>query len=122
MAQRVDAPWISGGGRGPDESFSQSLINLFRGLTLFWHNGPGAYDATHWTLVFFLKGSFRIYLVILAMTLITKRCWHLVTAFLYIYCWVTGDCKFDFATFHPFLVPLSSSTLSRKFANPFFSC
>ncbi|KAK2813351.1 hypothetical protein FQN50_000666 [Emmonsiellopsis sp. PD_5] len=91
MASRIDAGWIRGGAHAPDGSVGAALKNLFRALTLFWHSGPGEYDGTHWTLVYFLQGSFRVYLALLAMTLLTNRSWRFITAFLYIWCWVTGD-------------------------------
>ncbi|OAX84013.1 hypothetical protein ACJ72_01629 [Emergomyces africanus] len=88
MASRIDAGWIQGGAHA---SFSEALLKLLRALTLFWHSGPGEYDATHWTLVYFLQGSFRVYLALLAMMLLTTRYWRVVTTFLYIWCWCIGD-------------------------------
>ncbi|PGH17686.1 hypothetical protein AJ79_01048 [Helicocarpus griseus UAMH5409] len=91
MASRVDAGWIRGGAHAPDGSFGEAISKLFRALTLFWHSGPGEYDPTHWTLVYFLQGSFRVYLALLAMMLLTTRYWRAVTVFLYVWCWVIGD-------------------------------
>ncbi|EEH38526.1 hypothetical protein PAAG_08253 [Paracoccidioides lutzii Pb01] len=91
MAERIDAAWIRWGARPPDASVWQALYKLFIDLTLFWNAGPGDYDATQWTLVYFLHGSFRVYLALLAMMLLSTRYWRVVTAFLYIWCWVIGD-------------------------------
>ncbi|OJD10658.1 hypothetical protein ACJ73_09733 [Blastomyces percursus] len=91
MASRVDAGWIRLQAHPPDASWGQALIKLFRALTLFWHTGPGEYDGTHWTLVYFLQGSFRVYLALLAMMLLQTRYWRLITGFLYVWCWSTGD-------------------------------
>ncbi|EEP78445.1 predicted protein [Uncinocarpus reesii 1704] len=90
LAKRTDAGWISVGGHDIDP-FGVSLMKLLRSLTLFWHSGGGEYDGTNWTLVYFLQGSFRVYLALLAMTLLTPRFWRIITAFLYAYAWVTGD-------------------------------
>ncbi|PGH04129.1 hypothetical protein GX51_03636 [Blastomyces parvus] len=91
MASRVDASWIRLQAHPPDPTWGQALFKLFRALTLFWHSGPGEYDGTHWTLVYFLQGSFRVYLALLAMMLLKTGYWRLITAFLYIWCWSTGD-------------------------------
>ncbi|KKZ59979.1 hypothetical protein EMCG_00821 [[Emmonsia] crescens] len=91
MASRIDAHWIRAGAHPPDASFGEALLKLFRALTLFWHSAPSEYDGTHWTLVYFLQGSFRVYLALLAMMLLTTRYWRLVTAFLYVWCWSIGD-------------------------------
>ncbi|WEW61735.1 hypothetical protein PRK78_007229 [Emydomyces testavorans] len=90
LARRVDAEWIRNGGHDPDP-FGESLLKLLRSLTVYWTSGGGEYDATNWTLVYFLQGSFRVYLALLAMTLVTPRFWRIISAFLYVYAWVTGD-------------------------------
>ncbi|PGH21642.1 hypothetical protein AJ80_03075 [Polytolypa hystricis UAMH7299] len=91
MAGKVDAGWIKNGGREPDGDLGSALAALFRALTLFWHSGPGEYDNTHWTLVYFLKGSFRVYLVLLAMMLVKSTSYRIVSVVLYLYCWIAGD-------------------------------
>ncbi|EEH03705.1 conserved hypothetical protein [Histoplasma capsulatum G186AR] len=91
MASRVNATWIRVQAHPPDSSWGEALIKLFRALTLYWNTGPGEYDGTHWTLVYFLQGSFRIYLALLAMMLLKTRYWRLVTLFLYVWCWSIGD-------------------------------
>ncbi|KAL1954953.1 hypothetical protein VTO42DRAFT_411 [Malbranchea cinnamomea] len=90
LAARIDAPWISWGALFPDP-LGIALDKLFRTLTLFWSTGAHAYDGVYWTLRFFLSGSFQVYLALLAMMLVTKRFWYLITLFLYIYSWCTGD-------------------------------
>ncbi|EER28782.1 hypothetical protein D8B26_000936 [Coccidioides posadasii str. Silveira] len=90
LAKRADAGWIMNGGHDPDP-LGESLVKLFRSLTIYWSSGGGEYDATNWTLVYFLQGSFRVYLALLAMTLVTARFWRIITAFLYAYAWITGD-------------------------------
>jgi hypothetical protein len=94
LAKRTDAEWIRAGGRDPDGPLWNSLVQLARALVLFWNSGAGVYDATHWTLVYFLQGSFRVYLALLATTLATIKYRRYITVFLYLYSWCTGDCEF----------------------------
>ncbi|OJD16854.1 hypothetical protein AJ78_02998 [Emergomyces pasteurianus Ep9510] len=91
MASRIDALWIRAGAHPPDASLREAFMKLIRALILFWHSGPGEYDGTHWTLVYFLQGSFRVYLALLAMMLLTPRYWRLITIFLYSWSWCIGD-------------------------------
>lgn len=90
FAYRVDSDWIRGGGRNPDP-LGIALKKLVKTCTIYWSNGGAEYDGTHWTLAFFLKGSFRVYLALLAMTLTTPRSWRLINVFLYLYSWCTSD-------------------------------
>ncbi|KAI1954020.1 hypothetical protein LOZ57_000364 [Ophidiomyces ophidiicola] len=90
LAKRVDAGWIRNVGHDPDP-FAVSLLKLLRSVTIYWSSGGGEYDATHWPLPFFLHGSFRIYVALLAMILVAPRYWWLITSFLYVFSWVSSD-------------------------------
>ncbi|KAI5287911.1 hypothetical protein KEM54_005630 [Ascosphaera aggregata] len=92
IAARSDSDWIRGVAAPPDSTWDAAFMHLFECLTLSWNNGKTDFDKTHWTLVFFLKGSMRVYLALLAMTLLSIRSWYIVTIFLYMFSWCTGDC------------------------------
>ncbi|KAI5305414.1 hypothetical protein KEM56_004514, partial [Ascosphaera pollenicola] len=59
MAARSDSWWIQGVAEPPDPTFKASVIHLIKTLVLSWNDGRTDFDKTHWTLVFFLKGSMR---------------------------------------------------------------
>ncbi|KAI5296067.1 hypothetical protein KEM52_005842 [Ascosphaera acerosa] len=92
MGQRTDSWWIQGVSASPDPSLTAAITHLAKTLVVSWHNGETDFDKTHWTLVFFLKGSMRVYLALMAMTLLSQRAWYFVTVFLYAFSWCTGDC------------------------------
>jgi hypothetical protein len=91
---RADADWISGGWHAPD-GFRLGFRKLVRTAIVFWNTGSNEYDGTHWTLRFFLSGSFQVYLALLALTFVKRRFWYLITVSLYLYNWLIGDCKFE---------------------------
>ncbi|PGH27360.1 hypothetical protein AJ80_00838 [Polytolypa hystricis UAMH7299] len=91
LARRVDSPWIRMVTKEPGPTFWQAIKKLMVNLTFFWHNGDGTYDPTHWSIVYFLQGSMRLYLVLLA-TMLVKTKWRMaVVAALYIFGWCTSD-------------------------------
>lgn len=105
MAARSDSWWIQGVAEPPDPTFGAAVLHLLKTLVLSWDNGKMDFDKTHWTLVFFLKGSMRVYLALLAMTLLSKRSWYIITLFLYTYSWCTGDCMYSTPPPSSFSIP-----------------
>ncbi|EEH45253.1 uncharacterized protein PADG_01403 [Paracoccidioides brasiliensis Pb18] len=91
MATRADSPWIRMVSKTPGPTFWEAIKNLVQNLTLFWSNGSGTYDPVHWTIVFFLTGSFRIYLTLLATTLVKTKWRVAIVIALYIFSWCSGD-------------------------------
>ena len=92
IARYADADWIRGGVPDLGGSVWASLVQLVRVLVLPW-GGGNEYDVTHWPLVYFLQGSFRVYLVLLATVLVTPRYQWFITISLYIFAWCTADCE-----------------------------
>ncbi|EEQ32404.1 hypothetical protein McanMca71_007428 [Microsporum canis] len=91
ISQRADASWIRATTPAPSTGFAEAFGNLLKTLVFFWHTGASVYDGTHWTLKFFLSGSFRTYLTLLALTLVKRRYWYIVTALLWAYAWLVND-------------------------------
>ncbi|KAK2863671.1 hypothetical protein FQN49_004103 [Arthroderma sp. PD_2] len=91
IAQRADASWIRATSPAQSANFAEAFGNLIKTLVFFWHTGSSVYDGTHWTLKFFLSGSFRTYLTLLALTLVKRRYWYMVTGLLWGYAWLVND-------------------------------
>ncbi|EGC45262.1 conserved hypothetical protein [Histoplasma capsulatum var. duboisii H88] len=91
IARRADAPWIRMVAKTPGPTFWLAVKALLRNWTFFWNNGDGTYDPVHWTIVFFLSGSMRIYLTLLATALVRARWRITIIVFLYIFSWCTSD-------------------------------
>ncbi|PGH16691.1 hypothetical protein AJ79_01564 [Helicocarpus griseus UAMH5409] len=91
IASRADSPWIRMVSKEPGPTFWEAVKALLVNWTFFWNNGQGPYDPVHWTIVYFLSGSMRIYLTLLATTLVKARWRVVIVLFLYIFCWVTSD-------------------------------
>ncbi|KKZ67273.1 hypothetical protein EMCG_07041 [[Emmonsia] crescens] len=91
VARRADAPWIRMVTRWPGPTLWLAVKKLVRNWTFFWNDGSGTYDPVHWTIVYFLSGSMRIYLTLLATTLVNSRWRVAIVVLLYIFSWCTND-------------------------------
>ncbi|PGH01573.1 hypothetical protein GX51_05138 [Blastomyces parvus] len=91
IAARADAGWVRMVSKAPGPTFWEAVKALLRNWTFFWNDGSGTYDPVHWTIVFFLSGSMRIYLTLLATTLVSARWRVAVVVGLYIFAWCTSD-------------------------------
>lgn len=119
LATRADAPWISGladsvPGVPPDQrpswTWADAICSLVKALILPWGgSGFTQYDRTHWTMVYFLMGSLRVYTTLLALSLLHKRAWYIVNIFLYVFAWITGDCECPLPPF-PSMTNYSTNT------------
>lgn len=89
---RIDAYWIKAGCNFND-SFLESLPPLFRQLTVFWKTSDRYYDATHWSLPWFLTAAFRVYVILQATALVKRRARYAIIVGLWVYGWMTEDCK-----------------------------
>ncbi|KAK2813620.1 hypothetical protein FQN50_000015 [Emmonsiellopsis sp. PD_5] len=91
MARRADSPWVRMVTREQGPTAWEALKGLGNNLTFFWNSGSPTYDPVHWTIVYFLTGSMRIYLTLLATTLVKSRWRVAIVLFLYIFAWCTSD-------------------------------
>ncbi|WEW59794.1 hypothetical protein PRK78_005274 [Emydomyces testavorans] len=91
LALAADSDWIRSVAKVPSPTAWHAITALFQNMTLFWHNGSGTYDPTHWAIVFFLRGSMRIYLTLLATSLVKTKWRIVIIVLLYLFSWWTGD-------------------------------
>ncbi|OJD19038.1 hypothetical protein AJ78_00989 [Emergomyces pasteurianus Ep9510] len=91
VAHRADAPWIRRVSRYPSPTLWTALKELVKNWTIYWNDSGTTYDPVHWTVVYFLEGSMRIYLTLLATTLVSWRWRVAICAFLYSFAWCTND-------------------------------
>ncbi|KAI2079669.1 hypothetical protein LOZ36_006667 [Ophidiomyces ophidiicola] len=91
LARVVESDWVRGVANPPGPTLWEAIKGLCWNMTLFWNNGVGSYDPTHWAVVFFLKGSMRIYLTLLATSMVKTRWRVLIILALHSFCWWTGD-------------------------------
>lgn len=93
LARVADSPWIRAVSRQAGPTPWAALKGLFVNMTLFWKDGGHTYDPTHWTIVFFLRGSMRIYLALLATSFVKTKYRYAIMVFLHCFAWYTSDCK-----------------------------
>ncbi|EQL28129.1 hypothetical protein BDFG_09094 [Blastomyces dermatitidis ATCC 26199] len=91
IARRADAGWVRMVSKVSGPTFWAAVKALLRNWTLFWNDGSGTYDPVHWTIVFFLSGSMRIYLTLLATSSVSSRWRVAIVVGLYIFSWCTSD-------------------------------
>ncbi|KMU80556.1 hypothetical protein CISG_02408 [Coccidioides immitis RMSCC 3703] len=91
LARVVESDWIRSVARAPGPTPWAAIKALLHNMTMYWHDGSGTYDPTHWAVVYFLRGSMRIYLTLLATSLVKTRWRILIIILLHSFCWWTND-------------------------------
>lgn len=95
IGQRIDANWIKVGCNFND-TFLESIPPLIRHLTVFWKSwnmSDRYYDYTHWSLPWFLTAAFRVFVILLATAFAKHWARYAVIVGLWVYGWMTEDCK-----------------------------
>lgn len=103
LARVVESDWIRGVARAPGPDVWSAIKALLHNMTFFWHDGSGTYDPTHWAIVYFVRGSMRIYLTLLATSLVQTKWRVVIIVLLHAFCWWTSDCTLSSSSI---LVPI----------------
>ncbi|KAI9765016.1 MAG: hypothetical protein M1835_007472, partial [Candelina submexicana] len=91
IGRQSDSAWMRNSAPVPSSSFVGAFTDLFHNIFNTWSEGSNRYDPIQWTLTFLLKGSFIVYLTLLA-TIYAKPVYRMIiVASLFMYSWQAKD-------------------------------
>lgn len=99
MAQKADAYWLYATTPAPSASWGEGLVDLTRELLSTWVEAENKYDQPQWALLHLFRGSMYIYMVLLATANTTPSFRLAAEVLLYIWSWISNDCKSTFFLF-----------------------
>ena len=88
MAKLTDSFWISFWIRNPEKSYWGGIWRLLRAQTESWMTANPVYNATLWTVPFFLHGSMMVYLTLLATAFCTPKARRVIVFGLWLMGWI----------------------------------
>ncbi|KAM5477422.1 hypothetical protein McanCB56680_007392 [Microsporum canis] len=91
LARRSDAYWIMTTAAAPSTSIFQGIKSVSWELIAVWIVGENKYDQPQWALAHLFKGSFFIYMVLLATANATPAFRLTALGILYAWGWIAGD-------------------------------
>ncbi len=95
LARRSDAYWLRINSPVPSRSWGTSVEDLARAVTTCWLWGENIYDQPQWALIYLVRGSMYIFILLL-ITLPTRPSFRLaVTGLAYAWSWIRADSGFD---------------------------
>jgi hypothetical protein len=94
VAKRCDSWWA--GATAPDRvsHLGGALRTLVYNIITTWTRGHNAYDGNQWTMFPLLKGSFMVYIFILATSYMQPRFRMLGSMAMFFFFWGSADCRF----------------------------
>ncbi len=95
VARQSDSAWMRSSAPSMSTSFAEAFRDLFHNIFTTWSDGSNRYDPIQWTLTFLLKGSFIVFLTLLATVYAKPRYRMMIVATLFIYSLQVKDCKPD---------------------------
>ncbi|KAK2879469.1 hypothetical protein FQN49_000853 [Arthroderma sp. PD_2] len=91
LARRSDAFWIMTTSATPSTSILEGIQSVTWEMIAVWIVGENRYDQPQWALAHLFKGSFFIYMVLLATANATSAFRLTALAILYAWGWIAGD-------------------------------
>ncbi|EEP77338.1 predicted protein [Uncinocarpus reesii 1704] len=91
LARIVESDWIRSVSKAPGPTPWEAIKALMHNMVFFWHDGSGTYDPTHWAVLYFLRGSMKVYLTLLATSLVKTRWRVAIIILLHSFSWWTKD-------------------------------
>ncbi|KAF3492268.1 uncharacterized protein GIQ15_01785 [Arthroderma uncinatum] len=91
LARRSDAYWIMTTAATPSTSVFQAIKSVSWEMVAVWIVGENKYDQPQWALAHLFKGSFFIYMVLLATANATPAFRLTALTILYAWGWIAGD-------------------------------
>lgn len=91
IGRMIQSEWMRNTSSPPGDNIFEAIGQLFTELWRTWAESDNLYDRNQWTMPFFLKASFMLFVALLATVKAVPRYRMLIFFGLYLYSWFTKD-------------------------------
>lgn len=85
--------WLAWTSPFASPSWSSAIVNLVKSVVRIWIDGDAFYDKNYWALLYLLKGSFLVYVMLLVTLRCTPRYRTLLYTSMMVFGWIGPHCE-----------------------------